>query len=136
MHCRGRRSPMSSQYILNYETSIMVHCVQRLISPGCELSDRIALARAISDLLRCRRAVLVPHDIQGLSHREIAMLLGVSLSASLICPGHITTSEACFITGRWLRPYRQLALAPRRRTMKTFRLCRCGTSRLYVGLTV
>jgi hypothetical protein len=60
----------------------MVHCVQRLISPGCEPSDRIALARAISDLLRCRRAVLVPHDIQGLSHREIAMLLGVSLSAA------------------------------------------------------
>jgi RNA polymerase sigma-70 factor (ECF subfamily) len=82
MYWRRRRLPMSLQYYLDYETSTIVDRVQALITPGCEPSDRIALARAISDLPKCRRAVLVLHDIQGMSHREIAALLGVSLSVA------------------------------------------------------
>jgi len=83
MHVRRRRSlPTALQYLAAYETSAMVDLVAALISPGCEPTERIALARAISDLPKCRRAVLVLHDIQGMSHREIAASLGVSLSAT------------------------------------------------------
>ncbi len=83
MHARRRRSlPTVLQYVADYETSAMVDLVEALISPGCEPTERIALARAISDLPKCRRAVLVLHDIQGMSHREIAASLGVSLSTT------------------------------------------------------
>ncbi len=83
MHARRRKAlPTVLQYIVDYETSAMVDLVEALISPGCEPTERIALARAISDLPKCRRAVLLLHDIQGMSHREIAASLGVSLSTT------------------------------------------------------
>lgn len=83
MHARRRRAlPTALQYVVDYETSAMVDLVEVLISPGCEPAERIALARAIGDLPKCRRAVLLLHDIQGMSHREIAASLGVSLGTT------------------------------------------------------
>jgi RNA polymerase sigma-70 factor (ECF subfamily) len=83
MHGRRRRAlPTVLQFIADFETSAMLELVEALTSPGCEPTERIALARAIGDLPKCRRAVLLLHDIQGMSHREIATSLGVSLSAT------------------------------------------------------
>ena len=48
----------------------------------CHPVDRIALARAISDLGQSARQAVVLHDIKGLSYREIATLAGVPVSTS------------------------------------------------------
>lgn len=82
MHSRRRRVPISLQDTLDSETSGASEVVQALIGPACEPIERIALARAISGLPKCRRAVLVLHDIKGMNHREIAASLGVSPSAT------------------------------------------------------
>src|SRR4051812_31182147 len=80
MHARRHKmSPISLHYITDPETSsTILDVVQALISPAREPIERIALARAIGDLPKCRRDVLVLHDIKGMSHREIAASLGVS----------------------------------------------------------
>jgi len=79
MHSRRQRVfPMSINCIVHSETSIVVDMVEALVSPACEPIERIALARAISDLPKRRRAILVLHDIKGMTHREIAASLGVS----------------------------------------------------------
>jgi RNA polymerase sigma-70 factor, ECF subfamily len=83
MHARRRRAfPMSLHYIVDPETLAAVDVVETLISPVREPIERIALARAIGDLPKCRRTVLVLHDIKGLTHREIAASLGVSLNTT------------------------------------------------------
>jgi predicted RNA polymerase sigma factor len=56
--------------------------VQTLVSPAREPIERIILARAIGSLPKCRRAVLVLHDIKGMSHREIAASLGISINTT------------------------------------------------------
>jgi len=83
MHARRRgASPMSLHYIIDPETSAVVDVIETLVSPVREPIERIALARAIGDLPKCRRTVLVLHDIKGLTHREIAASLGVSLNTT------------------------------------------------------
>jgi RNA polymerase sigma-70 factor (ECF subfamily) len=83
MHSRRRKIfPISIHYIKDPETSTLVDIVEALRSPAFEPIERIALARAISDLPKRRRAVLVLHDIKGMTHREIADSLGVSLSTT------------------------------------------------------
>lgn len=83
MHCRKRkRLPISLHYLVNARTAAVVDIVEMLVSPGCEPIERIALVRAIVGLPKCRRAVLVLHDIKGMSHREIAASLGVSLNTT------------------------------------------------------
>ena len=83
MHCRKRRIlPVSLHYIFDDRTSAVVDVVETLVSPGFEPIERIALVRAIVGLPKCRRAVLVLHDIKGMSHREIATSLGVSLNTT------------------------------------------------------
>ena len=83
MHCRKRRRlPISLQFIVDARTSAVVDVVETLVSPGCEPIERIALVRAIVGLPKCRRAVLVLHDIKGMSHREISTSLGVSLNTT------------------------------------------------------
>lgn len=83
MHCRRRRiSPISLNSILESATSAVVDILQTLVSPTREPIERIILGRAIGGLPKCRRAVLVLHDIKGLSHREIAASLGVSINTT------------------------------------------------------
>jgi RNA polymerase sigma-70 factor (ECF subfamily) len=83
MHSRRRRVfPISLHCILGAETSAGVDVIQALISPLCEPIERLALVRAIGDLPKCRRTVLVLHDIKGMNHREIAASLGVSLNTA------------------------------------------------------
>jgi RNA polymerase sigma-70 factor, ECF subfamily len=82
MHFRKRRPWASSFYFLDSETSSVLDVSEALTCPGCEPAERIALARAIGGLPKCRRTVLVLHDIEGMSHREIAESLGVSLNTA------------------------------------------------------
>lgn len=83
MHSRRRKVfPLSLSYISDRETSGVIDIVKALIGPECKPIERIALARAIGGLPKCRRAVLVLHDIKGMSHREVAASLGVSASAT------------------------------------------------------
>jgi RNA polymerase sigma-70 factor (ECF subfamily) len=82
---RSRRrtiSTISLHYILESATSAVVDIVQTLVSPALEPIQRITLARAIGDLPKCRRTVLMLYDIKGMSHREIAASLGVSINTT------------------------------------------------------
>ncbi len=83
MHSRRRRVfPISLHCILEHATSAVDNIVQTLVSPAREPIERIILARAIGGLPKCRRIVLVLHDIKGMSHREIAASLGVSINTT------------------------------------------------------
>src|SRR3977135_701839 len=73
---------MSLHYVLDPKTSAVLDIAEMLASPGCEPIERVALARAIGGLPKCRRTMVVLHDIKGMSHREIAESLGVSLTGA------------------------------------------------------
>jgi RNA polymerase sigma-70 factor (ECF subfamily) len=45
-------------------------------------THKIALAQALSSLTPIRRTTLLLHDVQGLTHNEVASLLGVTVIAS------------------------------------------------------
>jgi RNA polymerase sigma-70 factor (ECF subfamily) len=45
-------------------------------------THKIALAEALSSLTPLRRTTLLLHDVQGLTHNEVASLLGVTVIAS------------------------------------------------------
>ena len=83
MHFRKRRvSVMSLHYVLDPKTSAVLDIAKMPVTPGCEPIERVALARAIGGLPKCRRAMVVLYDIKGMSHREIAESLGVSLTTA------------------------------------------------------
>jgi RNA polymerase sigma-70 factor (ECF subfamily) len=83
MHFRKRHVlVMSLHYVLDPKTSSVLDIAQMLVTPGCEPIERVALARAIGGLPKCRRAMVVLYDIKGMSHREIAESLGVSLTTA------------------------------------------------------
>jgi len=73
---------MSLHHLLDPKTSAVLDMAEMLTAPGCEAIERVALARAIGGLPKCRRAMVVLHDIKGMSHREIAEHLGVSLTTA------------------------------------------------------
>lgn len=83
MHSRKRRVlPISIHYIVDSETSTIEDVVEMFANPVSEPIERIALARAIGNLPKRRRAVFLLHDIKGMSHGEIAAFLGVSLNTT------------------------------------------------------
>lgn len=51
-------------------------------SRACNPIQRVALAQALRNLTPVRRMTLVLHDIQGLTHNEIAVRTGVTVIAS------------------------------------------------------
>jgi len=51
-------------------------------SRACNPMQRIALAQALRGLTAVRRTTLVLHDIEGLTHNEIALRTGVTVIAS------------------------------------------------------
>jgi len=73
---------MSLHCVQDPKTSAVLDVSEMLVTPGCEPIERVALARAIGGLPKCRRAMVVLHDINGMSHREIAESLGVSLTTA------------------------------------------------------
>ena len=83
MHFRKRHVlVMSLHCVLDPKTSTVLDIEEMLVTPGWEPIQRVALARAIGGLPKCRRATVVLHDIKGMSHREIAQSLGVSLTTA------------------------------------------------------
>ena len=73
---------MSLHYVLDPKTSAVLDIAELVATPGCEPIERVALARAIGGLPKCRRTMVVLHDIKGMSYREIAESLGVSLTTA------------------------------------------------------
>jgi len=73
---------MSLHYVLDPKTSAVLDIAELVATPGCEPIERVALARAIGGLPKCRRTMVVLHDIKGMSHREIAESLGISLTGA------------------------------------------------------
>jgi RNA polymerase sigma-70 factor, ECF subfamily len=71
--------------------------------------QRITLARALSSLSQTRRNVVLLHDVQGLTHREIAHDLRVSISASKsqLHQAHRRLRE--ILVRRSLRAHRQIS---------------------------
>ena len=51
-------------------------------SRSCNLAQRIAVTQALSSLTPARRETVVLHDIKGLSHKEAAWRMGVTVIAS------------------------------------------------------
>ena len=91
MHFRKRKTEtMRLRHLTDSETGPTLDALQ---TPAvvCEPLKRLALARAIGGLPRCRRAAVVLHDIKGLSHHEVALSLGVSLNTakSNLCRAHL-----------------------------------------------
>jgi RNA polymerase sigma-70 factor (ECF subfamily) len=83
MHFRKRHvSVMSLHCVQDPKTSAVLDIAEMLVTPGCEPIERVALARAIGELPKCRRVMVVLHDIKGMSHGEIAESLGVSLTTA------------------------------------------------------
>jgi RNA polymerase sigma-70 factor, ECF subfamily len=82
MHFRKRRmDALPLHYLADSDTSPILGTLQ-VLTVVCEPTERIALARAIGGLPQCRRAAVVLHDIKGMSHREVALFLGVSLNTA------------------------------------------------------
>jgi RNA polymerase sigma-70 factor, ECF subfamily len=83
MHFRKRDLlAMSLHYVQDPKTSAVLDIAETLVTRGCEPIERVALARAIGRLPKCRRAMVLLHDIKGMSHREIAESLGISLTTA------------------------------------------------------
>src|SRR5258708_34170536 len=73
---------VSLTYVVGPKTSSVLDIAELVGTPGCEPIERVALARAIGGLPKCRRTMVVLHDIKGMSHREIAESLGISLTGA------------------------------------------------------
>jgi RNA polymerase sigma-70 factor (ECF subfamily) len=69
-------------HLTDSETSPFLAVLEALTSVRPEPIARIALSRAIGGLPRSRRAVVVLHDIKGMSYPDIASSLGVSVSTA------------------------------------------------------
>jgi RNA polymerase sigma factor (sigma-70 family) len=83
MHFRKRDLlAMSLHYVQDPKTLAVLDIAETLVTRGCEPIERVALARAIGRLPKCRRVMVLLHDIKGLSHREIAESLGISLTTA------------------------------------------------------
>jgi RNA polymerase sigma-70 factor, ECF subfamily len=48
-------------------------------------AQRLALRQAVSSLSRPRKNVVLLHDVEGYTHREVARRLGITISASRSC---------------------------------------------------
>ncbi len=65
-----------------FEGNVAERRLYSVKSPSCSPTQRVALTQALSNLTALRRMTLVLHDIQGLTHNEIAARMGVTVVAS------------------------------------------------------
>jgi RNA polymerase sigma-70 factor (ECF subfamily) len=80
----------------------------RVCSIGLE---RVALAQAIRDLSKAKRNVVLLHDVKGLTHREVAAQLGltISTSKSQLCRAHVLLRDVLGRT-RYKAPKKRVTL--------------------------
>src|SRR5215831_6219367 len=76
--------------------SLADDCLNEVRSGWRTPADRLALRQALGSLSPKRRKVVLLHDIKGLTHREVAWRLGVSVTASKsrLHQAHIALREA------------------------------------------
>ena len=76
--------------------SLADECLSEARSGWHAPADRIALRQALGSLSAKRRNVVLLHDIKGLTHREVAWRLGVTVTASKsrLHQAHIALREA------------------------------------------
>jgi len=76
--------------------SLPDECVSEVRSGWRSPADRLALRQALGSLSAKRRNVVLLHDIKGLTHREVAWRLGVTVTASKsrLHQAHIALREA------------------------------------------
>jgi RNA polymerase sigma-70 factor (ECF subfamily) len=65
-----------------FEGNVAERRLNSVASRTCNPTQRVALTQALSNLTPVRRMTLVLHDIQGLTHNEVAARLGVTVIAS------------------------------------------------------
>lgn len=76
--------------------SLADECLSEVRSGWRTPADRLALRQALGSLSAKRRKVVLLHDIKGLTHREVAWRLGVTVTASKsrLHQAHIAMREA------------------------------------------
>jgi RNA polymerase sigma-70 factor (ECF subfamily) len=76
--------------------SLADECLSEVRSGWRTPADRLALRQALGSLSAKRRNVVLLHDIKGLTHREVAWRLGVTVTASKsrLHQAHIALREA------------------------------------------
>lgn len=83
MHRRKRHmETIPLQFFVDSETAPVVDALRTRMVPPFGPIGRIALARAIGGLPECRRTVVILHDIEGMSHSEIATSMGLPLNTT------------------------------------------------------
>jgi RNA polymerase sigma-70 factor (ECF subfamily) len=82
MYVRHRQRKQKEQPVEDESLQSLVETEQFRHRDETAIVDRIALERAIGQLARGYRSVLVLHDIEGYEHEEIAEMLGISPGTS------------------------------------------------------
>jgi RNA polymerase sigma-70 factor, ECF subfamily len=71
--------------------------------------ERIALTRALSRLSQKRRSIVLLHDMNGLTHREVACRLGVTVSSSKSHLYHAHRKLRAILALRNMRPHHEIS---------------------------
>jgi RNA polymerase sigma-70 factor, ECF subfamily len=90
MHLRRRRTDINPLNLAEGEKDLIETALPAHVHDCCEPLGQVALKRAISDLPKARRTVVILHDINGLTHREVGLRLGIEVgtSKSQLCQAH------------------------------------------------
>ena len=82
MHFRRRRTDITPLDLAEGEKDLIETALPARIRDCCEPLGQVALKRAIGDLPTGRRTIVILHDINGLTHREVGLRLGIEAGTS------------------------------------------------------
>jgi RNA polymerase sigma-70 factor (ECF subfamily) len=82
MHLRKQRPEALPLDVLELPSCSKSSATQLESQPRGDPFARMALIRALGDLSKGRRTLVILHDLKGLTHREVAQRLGVTVNTS------------------------------------------------------
>jgi RNA polymerase sigma-70 factor, ECF subfamily len=82
MHLRKRHPEELPLDVLELPSCSKSPATQLESHPQGDPVAHLALVRALGDLSKGRRALVILHDLKGLTHREVAQRLGVTVNTS------------------------------------------------------